>query len=72
MGNGYVRQHYHGERELTPRVALTIREEREVVSELKKKYELEGLEVVFEYKHFQTGKKEYIEAIEQYKKEKGI
>ena len=72
MGNGYVWQHYHGERELTPRVALSIQEERKIIRELKQEYALKGLEVVFEREHFCTGKKIYIEAIEKYKKEKGI
>lgn len=72
MVNGYTRQHYHGERELAPRVALSLQEERKIVSELKREYELKGLEVVFERKQFRTGKKTYIEAIEKYKTEKGV
>lgn len=72
MGNGYVWQHYHGERELAPRVALSYQEERKIVSELRREYERKGLRVVFEYEQFRTGKKIYIEAIEKYKAEKGV
>lgn len=72
MGNGYVWQHYHGERELEPRIAFSPREESKLRKELKQKYEAKGLRVVFNVKQFRTGKKVFIEAIEKYKAEVGV
>ena len=72
MSNGDVWQHYHGERELEPRIALSPREENKLRRELKQKYEAKGMRVIFDVQQFRTGKRIFVEAIEKYKAEVGV
>ena len=72
MGNGYVWQHYHGERELEPRIAFSPREESKLRRELEREYEARGMRVVFNVQQFRTGKRIFVEAIERYKAEVGV
>ena len=72
MGNGTVWQHYHGERELEPRIALSPREENKLRRELRQEYEAKGMRVVFDVQQFRTGKRIFVEAIEKYKAEVGV
>jgi hypothetical protein len=72
MGNGYTWQHYHGERELEPRIAFSLLEEEKLRREMKKEYEAKGIKVILQAETFRTGKKVFIEAIEKYKTEVGV
>ena len=72
MGNDYAWQHYHGERELEPRIAFNILEERKLRREMEKEYKAKGLKVVLQAETFITRKKIFIEAIEKYKTEVGV
>lgn len=71
MGNGYVYYHYHGERELEPRVFFSMREAMLKKRELMREYEARGLEVIISEESFTTGKRELVEAIERYRIEVG-
>ena len=64
--------HHHGERELEPQISLDCREANKLFHQIKKDYENRGIEVCLEMKQYRTGKRKDIEAIEIYKKEKGM
>jgi uridine kinase len=51
---------------------LDCKEARRLFRQIKKDYEARGIEVYLEMKQYRTGKRKDIEAIEIYKKEKGI
>lgn len=72
MGNGYTWQHYHGERELEPRIAFNAFEEAKLRREMEREYKAKGLRVIFQYETFSTRKRVFIEAIEKYKTEVGV
>ncbi len=72
VNGGWENYHHHGECELEPQIALDCREARKLFHQIKKDYAARGIEVYLEMKQYRTGKRKDIEAIEIYKKEKGI
>lgn len=72
VNGGWEHYHHHGERELEPHVTLDRREANKLFHQIKKDYAICGIEVYLELKQYRTGKRKDIEAIEIYKKEKGI
>ena len=72
VSGGWEHYHHHGERELEPQITLNCKEARRLFHQIKKDYEARGIEVFLEMKQYRTGKRKDIEAIEIYKREKGI
>jgi hypothetical protein len=72
VSGGWEHYHRHGERELEPHVTLDCREANKLLHQIEKDYAIRGIEVCLELKQYRTGKRKDIEAIEIYKKEKGI
>jgi len=72
VSGGWEHYHRHGERELEPQIVLDCKEARRLFRQIKKDYEARGIEVYLEMKQYRTGKRKDIEAIETYKREKGI